>query len=540
MSSAALPGLAPTAPLPPSGVPPAPEAEAPRARPTGDEPPVVLDVEDLRTYFFTYQGVVKALDGVSFQLRRGETTGLVGETGCGKSVTAFSITRLIPDPPGRIVGGHVRLGGADLLTGIDREATFHPIKGSPRVRVSRRFRRIWLGNERMEAVRGRHISMIFQEPTQALNPVFSIANQVGELVFLHHGTRIVDEMLAASPAAAGVPAAVQALVNAVGVPGPDRLRAAADALGDAAKSPRLATEAFYIARAAPKGKAARAPLQRALARLRLGRFRRGYLRYRRRLLVLREQTNDLRLAELRGEKTAAGARRWVGLRSGLLKLTHFYYGVWGVDRWASRPLDQELLWRVVRILEGVRIANPALVARGYPHELSGGMLQRVMIAMALSSEPDILLADEPTTALDVTIQAQILDLLATLRKQFGTAVLLITHDLAVVAEVADRVCVMYAGQVVEDAGVHELFRQPLHPYTQGLLASVPRMDQPGKTLASIPGSVPDLLHPPSGCRFHPRCPHAMPVCREARPPMTVEGAGHTVACYLYHGPRVKA
>ncbi|HEV8049785.1 MAG TPA: ABC transporter ATP-binding protein, partial [Thermoplasmata archaeon] len=197
---------------------------------------------------------------------------------------------------------------------------------------------------------------------------------------------------------------------------------------------------------------------------------------------------------------------------------------------------EETLWQTVRLLEGVSIANPVQVARGYPHELSGGMLQRVMIAMALCSEPELLIADEPTTALDVTIQAQILELMRDLKARMGSSILLITHDLGVIAEVADRVCVMYAGNVVETAPVRELYKHPLHPYTQGLLSSIPRMDEPDKKLESIPGSVPNLIYPPSGCRFHPRCPHAMPVCREKRPPMTIEGGGHTVACYLYNGP----
>ncbi len=502
-------------------------------------PEVVLDVRELKTYFFTYQGVVKALDGVSFQLRRGETTGLVGETGCGKSVTAFSITRLIPDPPGRIVGGHVRLRGADLLTGIDQEAKYRPIKGSNRVRVTRWYRRIVRANERMEAVRGRHISMIFQEPSQALNPVFSISNQVGELLFLHHGPRIVSEMLGATPAAPEVGPAIDALLAATegGLPGP--IREAADALGRAAKSTRLATEAFYITRGPGSPTAKRARLLEACRELHLTGLRRSHLRHRGRLLDLREQLNEARLSELRGTPLPAAKLRRLHWKERGERLRHFYAGLWGIRRWINRPLDRELLWRVVRVLEGVRIANPVRVAQGFPHELSGGMIQRVMIAMALSAEPEVLLADEPTTALDVTIQAQILDLLATLRHEFGTAILLITHDLAVIAEVADRVCVMYAGQIVEEGPVRAVFQHPLHPYTQGLLASVPRVDQPGKQLASIPGSVPNLLEPPSGCRFHPRCPFAMPVCRTARPPVTQEGPAHTVACYLYHGPTVQ-
>ena len=167
------------------------------------------------------------------------------------------------------------------------------------------------------------------------------------------------------------------------------------------------------------------------------------------------------------------------------------------------------------------------------------MLQRVMIAMALSTDPPLLLADEPTTALDVTIQAQILDLMNDVKTRVGTAIMLITHDLAVIAEVADRVCVMYAGQIVENAPVRELFEAPLHPYTQGLIASIPRVDRPEKQLFSIPGSVPNLIYPPAGCRFHPRCPQAMPVCREVRPPVTSEGSGHQVACHLYHGSPVR-
>ncbi|HXQ48867.1 MAG TPA: ABC transporter ATP-binding protein [Thermoplasmata archaeon] len=229
-------------------------------------------------------------------------------------------------------------------------------------------------------------------------------------------------------------------------------------------------------------------------------------------------------------------RRFVRSKRLALKLSTAYLGLWGVRGYSRRPITDEMFWQTVQLLEGVSIANPVQVARGYPHELSGGMLQRVMIAMSLSAEPELLIADEPTTALDVTIQAQILELMKDLKKRIGTAILLITHDLGVIAEVADRVCVMYAGNVVEVGPVRDVFKRPLHPYTQGLISSIPRMDEPDKKLESIPGSVPNLIYPPSGCRFHPRCPHAMPVCREKRPPMTVEGGGHTVACYLYNGP----
>jgi len=529
--------------LPPASLRPAPApAEAAPAPAAGAAPPsddVVLEVRDLQTYFYTYDGVVKALDGVSFRLRRGETTGLVGETGCGKSVTAFSVTRLIPDPPGRIVHGSVMFRGADLLWGLEHEATFHPVRGTPRVKVARRFRRIRRANERMEAVRGRGISMIFQEPTQAMNPVFSIANQVGEILFLHRGTEILEEILRATPDAPAVAPAIRDLLAAIGGKKREEIRRAAEALGQAAHSPRLGTEAFYVALAATKPSATRRQLEHTVARLRLRPIQRRYLQHRRRLVALREEANEVNLAEMAERHSKPTARGAIRLRRSGERLSHFYFGLWGIRSVVRPPLEQAIFWRVVRILESVQIANPVQVARGFPHELSGGMIQRVMIAMALSADPEILLADEPTTALDVTIQAQILELVGALRRRVGTAILLITHDLAVVAEVADRVCVMYAGQIVEDASVTELFHNPLHPYTQGLLASVPRIDKPDKELRTIPGSVPNLIDPPKGCRFHPRCPEAMPICREARPPMTDEGAGHSVACYLYHGPPLR-
>jgi peptide/nickel transport system ATP-binding protein len=531
--SAAMP---PAAPEPTASAAPEATATPPAA---GPDPDVVLSVRDLRTYFYTYDGVVKALDGVNLDLRKGETLGLVGETGCGKSVTAFSLTRLIPDPPGRVVRGTVMFRRANLLWGLEGEARFRPVKGTPRVRIRRKFRRIRLANERMEAVRGRGVSMIFQEPTQALNPVFSISNQLGEVIFEHRGREVVDGLLGATPDAPAVEPAVKALLAAIGSGSREEMRKAAEALGRAAGSPRLGTEAYYIALAGIRPSATRKELHRAIQGLRLRGLQRRYLRHRRRLLELREQLHEVFLAEMREGSSHAQTRGSLRLRLASERLRHGYFRLWGIRRWVRRPVDAALFWRVVRLLEGVQIANPTQVARGYPHELSGGMLQRAMIAMALASDPEVLLADEPTTALDVTIQAQILNLIADLRQRVGTAILLITHDLAVVAEVADRVCVMYAGQIVEEAPVRQLFARPLHPYTQGLLASVPRIDHPEKELSSVPGSVPNLIDPPSGCRFHPRCPHAMPICAQERPPVTQEEAGHTVACYLYHGPRLK-
>jgi peptide/nickel transport system ATP-binding protein len=327
---------------------------------------IVLAVEGLRTFFFTRQGVVKAVDDVSFSLRRGETLAIVGESGCGKSMTALSIMRLIPQPPGRIVGGSVTLSGRDLLR---------------------------LDDEAMRLVRGNEISMIFQEPMTSLNPVLTIGAQIGEALRLHQ---------------------------------------------------RLSRSA-------------------ALARA------------------------------------------------------------------------VEML-RVVKIPEGEQRA------REYPHQLSGGMRQRAMIAMALACKPAVLIADEPTTALDVTIQAQILALIVELQRALQTAVILITHDLGVVAETAQRVIVMYAGRKVEEAEVGALFAAPLHPYTKGLLASIPRLDftsgeapPQAERLTEIPGMVPSLANLPAGCAFAPRCALADERCRTLFPPYEEKRPRHWAACWHAEG-----
>ena len=319
----------------------------------------LLTIRNLETHFFSAGKVVRALDGISFEILEGEVFGLVGETGCGKSVTALSILRLIPFPPGRIVAGSIRFKDRDILS---------------------------LPPDQMRAFRGKEISMIFQEPMTSLNPVFRIGDQMREVIMLHQ---------------------------------------------------------------------------------RLG-------------------------------KTAA---------------------------WEA----------AVQMLERVRIPDARKVARQYPHQLSGGMRQRVMIAMELSCRPALLIADEPTTALDVTIQAQILRLLKEMKKEMGTSILLITHDLGVVAEMCNRVAVMYAGSIVEQAEVIEIFEQPKHPYTQGLWGAIPLIDQEKDSLTVIPGTVPDLGRLPSGCKFHPRCPHRFEPCDGKRPPMLEVSPGHHAACFLYGG-----
>ena len=329
-----------------------------------DQSGTLLDVRGLRTYFFTRAGAVKAVDDVSFRIEAGEVLGLVGESGCGKSVTSLSLMRLVP-PPGRIVGGEILFKGRDLLA---------------------------LEEPRMRRLRGSEIGMVFQEPASALNPVFTIGYQVGESLMIHRGM----------------------------------------------------------------------------------------------------------------------SRR-------------------------------EAMREAVGMLEEVAIPDPARRVRDYPHQLSGGMRQRVMIAMALICHPALLIADEPTTALDVTIQAQILELLRKLRSRYNLTVLLITHDLGVVAQMADRVAVMYAGRIVEDAPVRDLFRSPLHPYTVGLMRSIPGVDPQarGRRLHAIEGAVPDLLHLPRGCHFNPRCPDVMSQCHEShpalfRPALSAPAAGgRRVSCFKY-------
>ncbi len=322
----------------------------------------LLRIDNLQTHFFSAGKVVKALDGISFEINEGEVFGLVGETGCGKSVTALSVLRLIPFPPGKIVGGSIRFKDTDLLS---------------------------LPPEAMRRHRGKEISMIFQEPMTSLNPVFRIGDQMGEVIRLHQGL----------------------------------------------------------------------------------------------------------------DKAAA--------------------------------LDA-----AVDMLQRVRIPDARKVAGQYPHQLSGGMRQRVMIAMELSCRPALLIADEPTTALDVTIQAQILRLLREMRREMGTSILLITHDLGVVAQMCDRVAVMYAGSIVEQANVVDIFQNPRHPYTQGLWGAIPLIDDEKPSLAVIPGTVPDLSRLPEGCKFHPRCGHRFEPCDRTRPEMLEVSPGHLAACHLCNG-RVK-
>jgi oligopeptide/dipeptide ABC transporter ATP-binding protein len=317
----------------------------------------LLSVRNLKTYFYTDEGVVRAVDGLSYELHRGETLGVVGESGCGKSVHALSIMRLIPSPPGKIVDGQILFDGRDLLR---------------------------LPDEQMRRIRGNRIAMVFQEPMTSLNPVLTIGEQIAEAVILH------------------------------------------------------------------------------------------------------------------------------------------------------QKLNKKAAWeRAIEMLAKVKIPLARERVKDYPHQFSGGMRQRVMIAMALSCNPSILIADEPTTALDVTIQAQILDLMRDLQREFGASIILITHNLGVVAEMCDNVVVMYAGRPVEHTNVRRIFKDPKHPYTWGLLHSVPKLYSRRERLIPIEGQPPSLIDLPPGCPFAPRCPFVMDVCVEEDPPDFPVGPDHSAKCYLY-------
>jgi len=377
----------------------------------------LLETADLVTNFYTYEGVVRALNKVSLVVDHGATFGLVGESGCGKSVTARSIMQIVQEP-GRIEGGKViaYLDEADRQRGIDL------------LKQSEAY---------MQGLRGDQISMIFQEPNSALNPTMSIGDQVSESFLFHQKKEMSVEIL-------------------------DRLAA-----GD-------------IHSLNPFKKFLRAVYR-----------------------IAAENPDDLRLRIL--DKLP------------LLK------------RWQKR-LQKEARQRSLEIIDKLGIPNPAQVVSQYPHNLSGGMKQRIVIAMALACNPVLLIADEATSNLDVTIQAQILDLLRRLKEEVISSILLITHDLGVVAETCDRVGVMYAGNLCEVADVEDLFETPRHPYTRALLDAVPKLELEGE-LHSIEGNVPNLVTPPPGCRFHPRCPQAMDVCRREFPEMKEVKKRHQVACY---------
>jgi peptide/nickel transport system ATP-binding protein len=381
----------------------------------------LLEIDDLVTNFYTYEGVVKALNQVSLVVDHGSTFGLVGESGCGKSVTVRSIMRIVQEP-GRIESGSVivYLDEANRKNGIDL------------LKQSEAY---------MQNLRGDRISMIFQEPNSALNPTMRIGDQVAESFLFHQKKEMSAEILKSLEA-----------------------------------SDNYSFNPFK-------------------------KFLQGVYRL--------------------GAQNPADIRLRILDKLPLFKL------------WQKR-LKKEARRRAAEIIDKLGIPNPAQVVDQYPHNLSGGMKQRIVIAIALACNPVLLIADEATSNLDVTIQAQILDLLKRLKEEVISSILLITHDLGVVAETCDRVGVMYAGNLCEVADVEQLFETPLHPYTRALLDAVPKFEMKGE-LQSIEGNVPNLVTPPPGCRFHPRCPHAMDACRREFPEMKEVNRGHLVACYWAEG-----
>jgi peptide/nickel transport system ATP-binding protein len=424
----------------------------------------LIETQELYTDFNTFEGVVKALNGVSVVVNEGETYGLVGESGCGKSVTVRSMMRIV-QAPGRIVGGRVVI----FFRAEDRS------RGIDIVHRSEAY---------MTSIRGDSISMIFQEASTSLNPVLSIGYQIGESYHFHRRGQMLEETIKEL---------------------------------DGELSGRL----FFLARGWRR-------VQRSL--------------FARELSVLKSYEEEIdrvdhELYELEQKTEPAALERKNQLNSHRDRLgekssvVEFFHRVPFIRRY-TRRLERTVQRHVVELLRSLGVPNPERIAEAYPHELSGGMQQRIVIAIALACHPVLLIADEPTSNLDVTIQAQIIDLIKQLKKTTISSVLFITHDLGLVAEICDRTSVMYAGDVSETADVKELFRNPLHPNTQGLLRSVPKAEQTGD-LATIPGVVPNLIQPPTGCRFHPRCPHRMEVCSTIKPPLIEYFPGHWVACYLY-------
>jgi len=379
------------------------------------EKPLIY-IKDLDLRFYTYEGVVEALDKVKLYIKNGETIGVVGETGCGKSVTGLSELVLVP-PPGRIEGGKILLKKDEKWLDLLRQREAY-----------------------MRTVRGNDISMIFQDPKSALNPVYTVKQQISEAILHHRVKELCQKLL---------------------------------------EEDREAVESGE----------------------------KGTLSHREKKTLEKILKNPKALS--------------IRFRSKIPFLNSF-----------KRKIKDEVTKEVVKMLKDMRIPDPERVAEMYPHELSGGMAQRVVIAMALSCNPKLLIADEPTTNLDVTVQLQILTLIKELKKEYGMTIQYITHDMGVVAEMCDRVAVMYAGNIVELADVNEMFKNPLHPYTNALLECIPR---PGCEFKSIEGTVPSLISPPEGCRFNDRCPYAMELCTIEKPVLIKAKEDHYVLCHLFRG-----
>ncbi len=493
----------------------------------------------LKTRFFTANGIVKAIDNLSLSIKTGETFGLVGESGSGKSVTATSIMDLIPDPPGRIVHGSVYVDGFNILSDLPKLAKIR-VKSEKDVIIKRNKRAIKRHGYVLSGIRGSKVAMVFQEPYLSLNPVITIGEQIKEAILLHNRRSIAESLIKretlnkedvekmidnimSQPDLLTRQAIIHDWCLDYGIP--DLETPVNDLVNNSTDRDFIVREATEMAFAERENLniddilTARDYYKNVddLHELNL------------RKLELESTGNEAGLAEIDARISDLEASLRSEFFSYRLRLKI-------MKRRYEKPFEVVAQRKALELLRQVNIAGAERVMDSYPHELSGGMQQRAMIAMALSSTPKILIADEPTTALDVTTQAQILDLIRDVNKRSKTSVLFITHDLAVIAEMCDRVGVMYGGNLVEEAPVREIFKDAKHPYTTGLLNSIPRAErrfEKSARLESIPGTVPNLISPPTGCRFHPRCKFKMDVCGEKKPKLIEIEKDHRVACFLY-------
>ena len=498
-----------------------------------------VEVRNLKTQFFTSKGIVKALDGVTLGIRRGEIFGLVGESGCGKSVTASSIMDLIPDPPGKIMAGSVFIDGFNILSDL-RKLSKVTIKSETNVKIKRNKRLIKRHNFILSQIRGKTVSMIFQEPSLSLNPVLSVGSQIEEAVLLHSRIEIANAILRRSQISEED--IKKFLESSSTISDPYKKRGAVRVwcrnYGVAELDERIYEAVLSNNDTTVISKEILSLINESNQKVDLVAIgqARDYYKYEEDLFKL---NRDLLQAESENNREKVDTvqakiqdlKKSVGSEFFSYKFLRRF-----LKRKYERPFQLAARNRAIEMLEMVNIPEPERTLDSFPHELSGGMQQRAMIAMSLATNPKMLIADEPTTALDVTTQAQILDLIKDLKNVTGSSILFITHDLAVIAEMCDRVGVMYGGNLVEEASVNDIFFNPKHPYTTGLLSSITRefgKERRNMKLSTIPGSVPNLITPPSGCRFHPRCKFAMDVCKEKKPKLVELEAGHKVACFLY-------
>ena len=591
---------------------------------------ILVEISDLYVNFYTYQGVVQAIEGIDLVIKKNETLGLVGETGCGKSVTASTIMKLILSPPGKIEAGSIyfmepadvravrkqyeqraqdwyaRLSETDKkklsashgmrFTGFkkrvkplkldDVKKTPMPVKAPHKViamymvdmakkapkddklkhdALLKTFNLLQKSDRYMQRIRGKWISMIFQEPTSALNPVFTTGDQIAEVILLHRKSEMATR---ASKRILGELKPFKKSTNQR----MDDARQWYSGLSDLERKRMVAAYGSWYSAFRKRGRSLTlAQIEKTVVPQDApANLIRAFMRKKRRrpmMLTSRTQVKDESSkssydttsrcsmcnakVEESDEWCDSCGSRFYGPISWFFRLTalrtnqkmlqfiikkpeskEFFSAKVPILNRYRKDLYEEAFKEAIKMLEVVRIPDPKGVASRFPYELSGGMQQRVMIAIALACNPKLLIADEPTTALDVTIQGQILKLMRDLKKEFGSSILLITHNLGVVAEMCDRVGVMYAGSMAEIASARTIFKSPLHPYTMGLMKAVPSVQMDAAKLYTIRGSVPNLVYPPSGCRFHPRCDHAKKYCEENKPELIEVEPGHRVSCHM--------